>query len=282
MSEIRSPRRQVLKSALSALVLGTMPLGAWADANKPGIKVGGTGAALAFMHAAATSYGESGTEGSVEVIEGLGSSGAVRALAAGAIDVAITGRALRESETQADFVEIPLMQTPFGLFTSRRDEISILRDDVWRLYSHPGAQNVLFGNRPVRVILRPEADSDQSYAKSVFPGFEDAYELARSSDAVPIAQTDQENADLAEKLQDSLTTGTLLQMIGENRDLRPILIDGIAPTPQSVADGTYPYAKTLYVVHRKGMSPAVEAFVAYIFSDTGVQTASELGGHLLR
>ncbi|SPJ22721.1 hypothetical protein [Palleronia abyssalis] len=142
--------------------------------------------------------------------------------------------------------------------------------------------NDLFGDQPVRVILRAEADSDQAFAKASFDGFEAAYEAARSVPGVPLAQTDQDNADLAEKLPNSVTTGTLLQMISEGRDLRPVSIDGVLPSPQTIRSAEYPYVKTFYVVHRPDAAADVAAYVDYLFSPPGIGKAEELGALVVK
>jgi phosphate transport system substrate-binding protein len=238
------------------------------------IKVGGTGGALAYLERIAELVDDTFE---IDVVDGLGSSGANRAVIAGVIDVAISGRALNDNERAAGLIARPLLTTPFAFFTSHEDPVDIPSAQIWQLYQNPGSPNALFDDEPVRVILRPESDSDQAFAKAHFEGFEAAYEAARSIHGVPLAQTDQDNADLAEQLDNSLTTGTLLQMVSEERNLRAISIDGIAPTPETLRSRTYPYVKTFYVVFRPDAAEDVTAFVDYLFSPAGVANAEALG-----
>lgn len=241
-----------------------------------GVAVGGTGASLAYLEAAAARFSEA-TGARVEVVPGLGSSGANRGVGQAMLDVSISGRPLKKQETELGLVARPLFRSPFGLFTSHEGPLDVASGEVGRLYADPGAPNAAMDGARVRIILRPEADSDQAFAKASFPGFEAAYEAARDVPGVPVAQTDQDNADLAESLPDSLTTGTLVQMRGEGRRLRAVSIDGVAPSPATVADGTYPYAKTFHVVHGAEPTEAALAFVAFLFSEEGVALAEELG-----
>ena len=175
----------------------------------------------------------------VKVIKGLGSGGALPALMAGKIDLVISGRALKQKEIDAGLVATPLMKTPFGFFTSRQQPIDVGSADVWRLYEDPTKPNPLFDNQVVRIILRPESDSDRSFAIANFEGMKGAIERAHSVPGIAIAQTDQQNARMAEQMENSLTTGTLLQMVSENRTLRPVRLDGVEPSAETVKAGAY-------------------------------------------
>ncbi|SPJ22720.1 hypothetical protein [Palleronia abyssalis] len=73
----------------------------------------------------------------VEVVEGLGSSGANRAVIAGALDVSIPGRPLKLAEKDAGLVARPLPNTAFALFTSRKEPVDIPSSRVWELYENP-------------------------------------------------------------------------------------------------------------------------------------------------
>lgn len=267
----------VLVRILSAAALALLPA-TFAAAD---IRVGGTGASLAYLEAASAQF-STATGIAVEVVPGLGSGGANRAVAAGVLDISISGRPLKEDEASAGLIANPVFSTPFGFFTSRGAPIDVASGDIWRLYSRAGLPNPNFGGEIVRVILRPESDSDQTYAKAVFENFAEAYEAARATPGVPVAMTDQDNADIAESVENSLTTGTLLQMIGEGRTLRPIAIDGVLPSPVAVADGSYPYFKIFHVVHGVGASDEAHAFIAFIQSAEGQALAEGLGAALIR
>ena len=266
----------ILVRTLGAAALTVLPA-AFAAAH---VAVGGTGASLAYLEAASAQFSaETGI--AVTVVPGLGSSGANRAVAQGALDVSISGRPLKDEETAAGLVGAPVFATAFGLFTSSDAAIDVASEDIWQLYGSAGMPNPYFGGEVVRIVLRPESDSDQAYAKEAFENFADAYEAVRATPGVPVAMTDQDNADLAESMENSLTTGTLLQMISEERTLRPIAIDGVLPSPAAVADGSYPYFKVFHAVHGADPSEDARAFVAFIRSEAGAALAEELGAALV-
>jgi phosphate transport system substrate-binding protein len=266
---MRKVFRRIARAAAAALALA-------GPAAAGDLTVGGTGASLGYMRQMAERY-EEATGRRVTVLPSLGSTGGNRAVAAGAIDVSISGRPLKEEERAAGLVATPLFRTPFCFFTSAQVPLDVASGDVWRLFADVGAPNPVMGGERVRVVVRSTADSDQAYAKATFPRLAEAYEAARAAPGVPLAQSDQQNADLAESLPHSLTTGTLVQMRAEGRSLAPLSIDGVAPSAEAVRDGSYPYAKTLHVVLAPETSEAAQDFVAFLMSEEGARVAQGLG-----
>lgn len=256
---------------LSALLF----LAVWSSAvlAEP-LKLGGTGGALGYL----TEITKNSEEfRDAEIVSGLGSGGANKALIAGVLDVSISGRPLKDSERAAGLKATPLLQTPFAFFTSRAAPVDVAKDQIWRLYSDLGGPNDLFDGDRVRVILREVPDSDLSFAINHVPGFEQAYDIAKDVPGVPFVTTDQQNAELAERAFNSLTTGTLVQMVSERRALNAISIDGVAPSADTLASGRYPYLKTFFVVYRPENAARAQRFVDFLYSDDGRQRAKSLG-----
>ena len=114
-----------------------------------------------------------------------------------------------------------------------------------------------------------------------FPGMEESLPKARARGDIPVAQTDQDNATAAESITGSLTMATWLQILSEKRKLQPVTIDGAVPSVKTVADGTYPYSKTLYMVHAENPTPAVAAFIAFLRSPEFAQELERNGAVLV-
>src|SRR5919198_1706517 len=95
------------------------------------LRVGGTGAATELLRALGAAYYARGGD-SVEVIPSLGSTGALRALADGVLDLAVSARPLDPQEAAA-LVVLKKMRTPFVLATSHHRPGGIKRDDLAEL-----------------------------------------------------------------------------------------------------------------------------------------------------
>jgi phosphate transport system substrate-binding protein len=109
-----------------------------------------------------------------------------------------------------------------------------------------------------------------------------AITVSQARKGLRIADTDQDNADALEQLPGSLGATTLTQIVTENRALKPLALDGAAPTLESLAAGRYRYSKTLYLVTGRDPSPLAKEFVAFIRSPAGQAVLARSGNLALQ
>jgi phosphate transport system substrate-binding protein len=266
-----------LVAAASVFLPGGVP--AHADAH---LHIGGTGASYEYSRIMARGFIAQNPGTEIKVHTDLGSGGGIRAVIAGALQLAFSDRPVTDAEANQGVVAIEILKTPFGFFTSRRQPVCVEPAEIVHLYEHPGCDCHWFGGEPLSIVLRPQSDSDMVLASQYFEGFAESIADARLRDGIPVAQTDQENAKLAEKLKNSLTTGTLLQMTSERRDLRPLLINEVAPTLETMRSGAYPYIKIIYLIHREHPADVVRSLTAYLHSDQAVEITRRIGAEVIR
>jgi phosphate transport system substrate-binding protein len=132
----------------------------------------------------------------------------------------------------------------------------------------------------IRIILRPRSDSDTEVLGGMFPGMASVLELARRRSDIPVAATDQDNADLAERIAGSLSGSTFTQIVMERRALRSVPIDGTEPSVENLEGGSYPYAKKLDFILSPKKTSSAEAFTAFLRSPAG-QAALRSTGNIL-
>jgi len=171
----------------------------------------------------------------LEVIPSPESSGGLRALAEGALDVAVTGRPLTEDELKQGMRVAVTMQTPFALVISHAEPNGLKSDGIADIYRAPKAEWA--DGSPLRVILRPKSDSDTPLLGSLFPGMASAMDSARKRHDVTVAATDQDNADAAERIPGSLAGASLTQIKSEQRLLRLIAVNGVTPSLMALETG---------------------------------------------
>jgi phosphate transport system substrate-binding protein len=234
-----------------------------ASAEPTELRAGGTGAATELLHQLAAEFGKE-TGYRTQVVASLGTTGGLRALADDHLDVAVAGRALKPEEKAKGLKVAMVMRTPFVLVTSHRAPSGLASADVVRAFADPD-QSWADGT-PIRVILRPRSESDVMLMTSLFPGLAEAMEKARQRPEVPVAATDQDNADLAERTPGSLIGMSLTQLQLEKRNLRRVAIDGVDATRPNVANGTYPYTKLLYFVTREQHGEVATTFLRFLDS----------------
>lgn len=225
------------------------------------LRIGGTGAVTALLGRLAPAFKEdSGI--TLEVITGLGTSGGNGALADGKLGVSFAGRDLRDKETVKGLRVAATFRTPFGLVTSRKGPEDLKSAGIAALYASD--RPLWPDGTPILIILRPVDESDNIVLGELFPGMAQALRELRKRRDLSTAATDQDNADMAEKLKGSLSGATLTQITTEKRQLTFVSIDGVAPSVESYQNGSYPYGKTLYVIVPSVVSPEAQTFLAFL------------------
>jgi phosphate transport system substrate-binding protein len=227
------------------------------------LRVGGTGAAEAILLRLGVIFeAQHGTR--IKVLPYLGSDGGIRALMDGVIDLAVIARPLTQAEA-SNGLKIALSgYTPFVLVTSWPNSVNLRSADLAKLYTAVDPR--WSDGAPIRIILRPQFDSETTLMARFFPELGDALATARRRPDIAIAGSDDDNADLAVDTYGSLTASTYLQVASEQRPLKFISIDGREPSLAGVESGTYPYRKQLDIVIRNKGSDEVARLISFLRS----------------
>jgi phosphate transport system substrate-binding protein len=249
-----------------------------APAQAETLRVGGTGAATSLLQELYAAYPEKDTT-RLKVLGSLGTSGGLRALSGGALDLAVAGRPLTAQEREQGLRVAAAFRAPYVLATSHPRPNGLSSSDIAALYAKP--RPTWSDGSVMRLILRPKSESDTAVLGEMFPGMRAAIESARARHDVPIVATDQDNLDAAESISDSLAGSTLPQVRLERRNLRLVPIDGVMPSVEALESGIYPYSKTLYIVLPAKFTPAAAHFAAYINSSAGEKILRDSGGILI-
>ncbi|NIA71877.1 solute-binding protein [Pelagibius litoralis] len=251
-----------------------------AEAAGGPVRIGGTGSSIGQMTRMAEAFVEQHPDIAVEVLPSLGSSGGIRALVDGVIDIAVAARPLKPDEAAQRLEAAPLSRTPIVMVSSYPQSQSIAADDLARIYANPGTRWP--DGTPLRIILRPKSDSDSAFLRERFEGMEAALKEARSRPEVPVATTDQENIALASQVAGSLTIASLAQVISEQASVTIMPFDGMTPSLETLESGRYPFYKEMTIITREDSSEAVGSFIAFIGSERGRQVLRDTGSLPLR
>ncbi len=233
-------------------------------------KIGGTGAALATMAIVGNAYSATRTDVTVRVLPSLGSGGGIRALQAGSLDLSLSARPLKADERAAGLEAIEYGVTAMVFAGNTESGPSNLTDaQIVRMY---GADNPLWRNgERVRVILRPNTETDTRTLKDNIAGLSAVYENARTIPGVPTAYNDQENADLLARIPGSFGSLSLCQLISEERSLKVFSLNGVTANLATIKDGTYPITKSFYVVFPAEKRETTREFIRFLLSPEGRQ-----------
>lgn len=240
------------------------------------LRMGGTGSALGTARLLADALAKTDpATGGATVLPSLGSSGGLRALTGGAIEIALISRPLTLEEMSAGLVAFEYGRSPFALVTSRTDVTTLSASQVADFLS--GRTEAWPDGQRVRFVLRPTNDIDSTLLASFSPEIAQALKIARSRPGMVIAATDQDAADEAQRLPGALSTNTLALLLSERRTLRVVAFGGVMPSAKTLADGTYPFFKRMYMVTRGAPRGAAGRFIVFVRSPEGRAVLRETG-----
>ncbi|MBU1263073.1 MAG: substrate-binding domain-containing protein [Gammaproteobacteria bacterium] len=238
------------------------------------LKVGGTGSALGTMKILAEAYRASRPDTQIMVVPALGSSGSIKAVAAGVLDIGLSGRPLKPAEREQNLAEREVARTPLVL-ASMRAHAGFTLSDIVRVYD--GTLQTWPDGSPLRPILRPESDSETALLRAISPEIDRALTTAHARPGVHIAITDQDSADAIEHIPGGLGPSTLALILSEQRKIRALPLNGVAPSVAALRRGSYPYFKPLYLVTPQNPSGPARAFAAFIQTRQGARILSDNG-----
>ena len=229
------------------------------------VRIGGTGAGTVTLFALSEAAAAAGV--ALEALPSLGTAGGLRALGDGRLDLAIAGRPVMPEEAKTGLQVVAEIRTPFVFVTSLAAPPSMTPAELVDAFANPRVRWPSGG--PITVVLRQRSDGDALLLSTLIPGMDAALEIARKRPEVPVSVVDDDNAELAERTKGSLATMSYSQVRIEARKVRPIAINGVAPSLQALGDGSYPYGKSFLLVVPAKPSAATQRFVVFLQSDAG-------------
>ncbi|MEY2687203.1 MAG: hypothetical protein RL375_1401 [Pseudomonadota bacterium] len=238
------------------------------------IRVGGSGAAQGTMNLLAQAYTRAQPGMRVTVLPGLDSGGGIKALLAGALHLAVSARDLTSAESQAGAVAVELGRTPVVWATAAGHVVpGLTTQQLVDIYA--GSRAVWPDGSKLRLVLRPSTDSE--VLRQLSSAMRDALAIAEQRKGTVVALTDQEAARDIESIPGALGPTTLALILSENRALQALALDGVMPTAQTIAAGTYPLHIGLSVVTGPATSAQAQEFVAFLRSPQAAEILQRTG-----
>lgn len=240
------------------------------------VKIAGTGTALGAMSLLGDAYEKANRDVDIMVVANLGSSGGIRAMLEGAVDIAVNARPLKATEAERGAQAHLLGRTPFVFVVAEgRSESAITESELVEIFR--GSRTRWADGAPIRLSLRPSDDSDNDAIDALSAAMKQARQAAHQRPGMFFAGSDQENADYLERTPGALGGIGLSVVLSERRRLRPLRLDGTEPTTAAFAAGKYRLYKPLYAVVKQGGSPAARRFLAFVASTRGTEVLRSVG-----
>jgi phosphate transport system substrate-binding protein len=262
LSPIRAPWQRLPRAAALLLLCGAV------NVHAEEVRIGGTGAALGTMQMLAEAYAKSQPQTRITVLPSMGSSGGIKAVLSGAIQLGLSSRPLAEAEVQGGATGFEYGRTPLVFATASTNKtLGLSTQNLVDMYAAKTEQWP--DGSKVRLVLRPVGDSDSELIKALSPEMREAQGAAEQRKGMSFAVTDQDAANSIEKVPGALGPSTLAQILSEKRQIKALRLNGVVPDAGSIASGSYPLQKRLWLINGPKTPAAAQSFVSFVQSADG-------------
>ena len=241
------------------------------------IRINGSGSALDMMKPLINVYRKAHPDVRITMGKPLGSSGAVKALLAGALNMAVVSRDLKPTEAAQGAMLRKYGKTPLAIVTEKsvHRAADISTRELEDIYI--GKTGTWHSGERIRLILRPLADIDTQILRGLSPGMNNAITVSHTRPGMLIAITDQEAYATIKRTQGGIGTTALNSIISEKLPLTVLSLNGVKPSLKNLALGAYPLTKEISFVTTTKTTPTGKNLINFIFSAQGRAIAEKAG-----
>jgi phosphate transport system substrate-binding protein len=197
----------------------------------------------------------------------VGSTNGIALAAVGAVQIGLVSRPLREAEEGLGLTFLPYAKTAVIIGADPdTPETTLTAAELLSFYR--GTKLSWKSGREITFLTREEGDSSVASLKQALPGFAEAYAAGSNTSHWTILYSEPRMHEALLTLPFALGLSDLGTTTLERLPIKVLSIDGIAPTPENIANGRYPFVKTLGFVWREDTLPvSARAFVKFVQSD---------------
>ena len=245
------------------------------------IIIGGTGNAIGTMRLLAQAYQRSHPQIEIIVLPSIGSSGGIKAVPNGHIDIGLSARVLKKSESETGIIAIEYARSPTVIVVSNNTNVkAITVPQLVGIYN--GTIKKWPDGSVIRPVIRQSGDDNTKQIKALSADLKSAVEIAEKRQGMLFAATDQETVEKIEKTPGSFGVTSLALLLSEKRNLRPLTLNGINPSIESSIEGDYPMIKRFFFVLPVQPSAKVNAFLHFISSAEATTILKQNGNYPVR
>lgn len=199
----------------------------------------------------------------------IGSDGAVRAVADGAISIGLVSRALIGNEKNLGLAVVPYSRTAvaIGVNPSVKDE-EITYGELNSIYR--GDKTTWKDGNKIIVLNREPGESSILLLEENVPGFREVYRDSIKNNRWSIILKDEGMNRKIEALPYSIGLTDMGAVTTQKLKIKLLKLNGVYPSAKTVINNTYPLYKTLAFVYRpERLTPGMKAYMAYVCSTDG-------------
>jgi phosphate transport system substrate-binding protein len=271
-------RRGFRNTAFAVLALLTVAWPAMAD-QTPGTTLvfAGSGSNLPIIRVLAKAFQRSHPRITIDVPASIGSTSGIRAAADGAIAIGLISRPLKENEKGLGLDVITYARTPLVIGvhpTVTEDNISYAEIiDIYR-----GKKKTWKDGKEIIVLTREPGDSTIEVMNEGVPGFREVYDESQKAKRWTTLLKDLAMDQTLAKTPYAIGFSDLGALTIDRHQIKPLRVNGVAPTLRNAQEGKYPLAKPLmFVFHKEKLPSAAREFLAFVRSKEGAKVLRTSG-----
>ncbi len=268
----------MLPLALLAACAGDPPPPAPANANDvlaptpEALLAMGSGAATPLLQALARAYAASHPSLPVRVEPSVGSGGGVAAATDGAVDLGLVGRGLRPAEARA--LELFPLALDAVVVAAAPDveRQGLTREELRKLYAGERDSGLM-------LLLRDPAETANDALERAFPELRALRESGAASARFRVLDHDDAMAHALLTTPRSVGVFSFGAILSWKLPLKPLALEGLHPSVDALAKGTWPAVRTLGMVFRAERRTRIAPFLAFVTSSEG-RAVTRAAGYL--
>ncbi|MDR3562682.1 MAG: substrate-binding domain-containing protein [Negativicutes bacterium] len=212
----------------------------------------------------------------IEIPGSIGSNGAVNAVRAGSLELGLISRPLTAEETSAGLKAIPYAR--IAVVFAGHEEVpdsAISSDEVLAVLQ--GTKTTWANGAKMYVYIREPSDSGNLELYSQLPGYKDSLADAIANQRWQVIYRDSDMGDVMAKTKGAFGLINMLEVARSGGRIKPLELDGVAPTPANVASGRYRPVLTLSFLFKGELTSRSAAFVEYAQSGEARRIMEQAG-----
>lgn len=240
------------------------------------VRINGSGSGLSMLKPLIGAYRKAHPGIDIKMEKPLGSSGAIKALLAGALDIAASSKPLKSDEAAKGAIASEYGKTPLVIVTEKNvKKTNITTRELEEIYA--GRTGTWPDGEKIRIILRPAADIDTTILRSLSTAMSNAIDTARSQHGMILAVTDPDASDQVSRTRGAIGATTVAGLIDEKLPLNVLSLNNVKGTPATLANGSYPLAKDIRFITTANTSREARKFLEFVYSAQGRALAAKAG-----
>jgi phosphate transport system substrate-binding protein len=232
------------------------------------LSIPGTGACEPILAELASVYNKGNTGNPVRVPSSTGSGGGITAVLKDEASLARVARSLKPEEEKQGLVRMVFARDAIAFVVGQQVKVANLTaDQLAAIFSGKITNWKEVGKQEgaIRVITREAGDSSLIVIQEHLTDFKNII----FSPKAKVILYDQAAVEAIDKFKKSIGFITLSSAKWAKGRIRPIDLDGVAPTKENILAGKYRLVEDYAFVFKKTLTPEAKRFVDFVFSPEG-------------